>query len=275
MTTPQFEAHEVFTCIEMDKETTFILVEGNEVDVYDNVLRGLLGLKGLGNIGWIVESGADKRSILDFRKKTKADNFYAILDADFDDTKEKLDRVEYLDRYSIENYMFDDMVIRQATTRLFKKALDRVELNTEHLRDYYADALTELLGFVKAYQLSQKKKTISWSDEKLLIKDCWRIADDTISQLIERVKEDHPDLKPLQSVKKTDFIKTFPGKLLVRGIYHYLKKELKPPKFTTVFNNENVFLNALFGSAESSLDFVQCLTGAHAFLLQRQEANKN
>ena len=60
MSRPQFEVEEIFRCIEMDKATSYVIVEGNEPDIYDSALRGLLQKKGYLDSGWVVESGSDK-----------------------------------------------------------------------------------------------------------------------------------------------------------------------------------------------------------------------
>lgn len=247
---------------------SYILVEGHEPDIYDNALRGLLKIKGTDDSNWIVESGSDKYTILNFRKTTKAKNFYAILDGDFDGEIEPLERVTYLDRYSIENYLFDLLVIRQCLCRVLKRSAGRIDIDTNLLMEYYEQNLAELLSYVKKYQLSENNKNISWSDEKVLIKDCWEVSTDVIGNLIKKIKLDHPDIVPCD-LDDLDFKKNVPGKMLVRGIYYYIKKIISPPKFSAIFNNEKVFFNYLLTSIENSEDFMQCLDGPKKFLRSR------
>lgn len=270
MAQPQFEALEVFSCIEMEKGTTFILVEGNEVDIYENVLRGKLGVKGHENLGWTVASGSDKETILEFRRATDAKNFHAVLDGDFDGEIEKIDRVTYLDRYSIENYLFDEMVIRQTTARLYRKSPANVDLGTDALIEYYQENLSELFSYLRTYQLSSQQKVVVWSESKLLGKACWQIDTHAVDKLINEICADFPEIKVDDPGKCDNLLRRFPGKLVMRGIYYYIKKHICPPKFTAVFNNETVFQHALFWNVDHSINFVRCLDEVADFIRARQ-----
>jgi len=271
MAEPQFEAHEVFQCIEMEKTTTFILVEGKEVDVYDNALRGFLGVKGHPNLTWTVASGADKKTILNFRERTRAQNFFALLDKDFEVNPTATNNIDYLSRYSIENFVFDEMVIRQTVARLFKVAGSSINLDISELVGHYEESLTKLLWYLERYQLSDMEdKKVRWSEATILKKSCWTVQSDEVEKLIESISNDYPGVANETVAVVADVVKKFPAKMLVRGIYFYLKNVVMPPKFTSVFNNEKVFENALFWNIEHSLDFIDCLKNVIRFIVSRE-----
>jgi hypothetical protein len=274
MAQPQFEAHEVFQAIEMEKTTIFVVVEGMEVDVFDNVLRGLLNMKSSQDIGWIVVSGADKGTILNFFRTGKIRNAYAIVDHDFTGEVESIDRVSYLSRYSIENFLFDDLVVRQTSARLYRKSVSQVNVNTTNLFQHYQENLEQLLFVLRAYQTAEHERAVAWSEYAILAKDCWRVDESIIENLLRDISDDYPDALT-HGVLSGAVLSEFPGKLLAKGVYHYLRKTIKPPGFTKVFNNEKAFMHALFGNLEYSSEFVSCLSGVKDFLLSSMAASKS
>lgn len=269
MAQPQFDAHEVLQAIEMEKSTTFVVVEGSEVDVFDNAIRGLLNQKGY-DTNWVVVSGSDKDVILNFFKKTKSKNAFAILDHDFTGEVAVVERVGYLDRYSIENYLLDEMVIRQTNARLYRKSSSKIDLGTNKLISYYRESFRKLLVVLRAYQTASHNRSVAWSDKNLLIKDCWKVNEQELQNLLDEIGQDFPCALKVSSADCDDVLIQFPAKLLVRGVYQFVRKDVKPPGFTKVFNNEKAFMHALFGNIEYSHDFMQCLSIVREFLVQRE-----
>jgi hypothetical protein len=269
MSQPQFEASEVFQAIEMEKNSTFVIVEGVEVDVFDNALRGMLNMKGAPEVGWVVASGSDKSTILDFLRRTKSRNVYAILDRDFTGEVEHHPQVSYLGRYSLENYLFDEMVIRQTSARFYRKSVGSIKIDSDILTRCYQKELSGLLEVLDLYQTANHSRAVAWSERSVLIKDCWQPDVSKINALITAVLEDLPILKRQEKPLSSDVVLNFPAKMIVRGVYHFMRKTVKPPGFTKVFNNERAFTHALFGNLEYSADFVGCLGGAKDFLAER------
>ena len=268
MTQPQFDARETFQSIEMDKSTDFIIVEGNEVDVFDNALRGILNKKGE-ETDWVVVSGSDKKTILDFFRNSKADNAFAILDKDFTGEKDFHKKVNYLSRYSVENFLLDEAVVRQTNARFYRKTADKINLDIGVLVNHYRESLLLLLNVLKKYQVATCEHNISWSENSILVKDCWKVNVGEVERLIDLMGKDYPECREEECEILGDVIKEFPAKLIVKGIYHFIKKIIVPPGFTKVFNNEKAFSHALFNNIEYSKDFMSCLGGAKDFLSRK------
>lgn len=266
---PQFEAQEVFTCIEMDKSHPYIIVEGHEVDVYDDVLRSVLGLKREKYVGWLVVSGADKGLISDFSKESKAKNFYAIVDRDFDFDFAPSKNLSCLSRYSIENFLFDTDVIETTLCRVLKTARADVKISIEDMLIHYQEELNSLLMLIVVYQKKSSVKNVAWSDSKIINKDCWTVHSAEVKQLETDIENCLNEVEDKNVLLDGEFMELFPGKMLLKGIYCYIKNIIKPPGFTKIYNNELAFNSALFGNLEVSNDFIECLEGARQFLVRQ------
>lgn len=267
MAEPQFEARENFRCIEMDKTTTYVIVEGMEVDVFDSVLRGILGQKYTSESDFVIISGSDKRTILEFYQNSRNDNFYIILDKDFCDVDNNLPRVSALGRYSIENYCFDKMVVRRALARVYGKSIGSVEYNPETLINYYESEFLDLLKSIMIYQKHSANKAISWSDCSILKKDCWRSNRHTRDDLIESLRANSPVCDEFQEIDS--FLRSFPGKMIIGGIYYYVKNELGVSNLSRVYNNYKSFLASLLSALDFSEDFCNDLTPVVGFIRSR------
>lgn len=269
MAEPQFEAHENFRCIEMDKATTYVIVEGMEVDVFDSVLRGILGQKHMPQSDFVIVSGSDKHTILDFYQQSQTNNFFVILDRDFCDVDNSLPRVSTLGRYSIENYCFDNMVVRRALARVYGKSINSVEYNSEVLISYYEDEFFDLLKSIIFYQKMATNKTTSWSDSSILKKDCWRSNRDIRDELIDNLQSNSPICDKVLEIDS--FLRSFPGKMIVSGIYFYIKNELGVVKLTRVYNNYKSFLAGLLSALDFSEDFCNDLDPVVGFIKSRSK----
>lgn len=264
MSCPQFIAEEVFNCIEMDKSNTYIVVEGNEPSVYDSVLRGLLSIKHKNNPGFVVVSGSDKGRILAFYNRTKANNFFAILDRDFDKPLEQ-ERISYLSRYSLENYLFDDLVVKSILAPVQRKGIHEVKFESNTILSHYEKELSKLLRIIIAYQKDCTIHDIKWSDRRLLSNNCWKVDPIAVNTL-------WTELSSRAGTTGNDFEKfsdDIPGKLIVKGIYFYVSKELRLSGFQKIYNNYTSFIYALFSAVEYSADFCKALDGAKTFLCAR------
>lgn len=268
MAEPQFDAQENFRRIEMDKGTTYLVVEGNEVDVFDSVMREILGQKHIDVADFTVVSGSDKRTIIDFLESSSANNFFVIVDRDFDQDALRHSRASSLRRYSIENYCFDDLVVKRALARVIGKSIANIEYSSDFIMNYYVSELTDVMKHIISYQSTTQEKPFSWSDRRLLNKDCWKIDSSECNKLILDIRNFFGSIAPNNGKPIT--AENIPGKMILSGIYYYIKNKIGFPKFTKLYNNCSIFSGMLLSSLGYSRDFCSDLTPAANFIRNQQ-----
>ncbi|MEH0667094.1 DUF4435 domain-containing protein [Vibrio scophthalmi] len=248
---PIFTPEESLLCIEMESHNDFILVEGPfDISVYSHIYEYYCAINKL-DANKIVVQGGGKTNIIDWMPTTSATNYIAVLDMDFDNHiyRTAHPNVIELNRYSIENYFFDEDVVSNLLSFLFSststKVREQIEFDT-----LYADwnssisSLTPVLYYYQKIYDGSKEK---WNNKFLCKHNCYTLC----SNMVERFKN---ELLTEMSVSESDCIEAytqqnqtvmcpsryFPGKLLFDSFYRYLKSicnSAKPKSFSTITNS--------------------------------------
>ncbi len=245
----KFSPEENIRRIIMDKKTKYIVVEGEEdVPKYEQTIRALISqdfdfepifVGGRKNIEALLKSNPNR-------------NFMAIADSDFN--KEALtsdNRVVVLSRYSIENFMFCNTVL----SALIANVVNDTEANVRawfNLSDWINHLHRRLFFLLKSLHFYQKNiyNKKKWSKVDLNMINSWEICEIKISDFLNHL---YDNSVPTEEIEKSDqfnnitereFVKYFPGKLLITSLYRFIYMKLidkygTAKKLTTRVGNQD------------------------------------
>ncbi|QHI69616.1 DUF4435 domain-containing protein [Tichowtungia aerotolerans] len=233
---PQFTAEENLNRVLMDKKTRYLVVEGaSDMPIYSEVVDLLIEKHGLKHRP-ITVFGGGKPNILKWLDKEDPSNARVILDLDFDDPDEELARdcVYPLNKYSIENYFFDESVIIPLISHLLRRNPDDVSaaISIKELREHWSVELDELLPVLFYYQKVFDGDKERWTSVYLTgDHGDWKIASGRVQALKEQLLADmgidfSTCKKEFDSAFKSGWCPciNFPGKILMESFHRYLKE---------------------------------------------------
>lgn len=190
-----------------------------------------------------------KTSVLTHAKQSKTDsnikNPIYIVDKDFDDllgTMINDDRIFYLDRYCIENYLLDENALIKVLIETYpKEKIDELKKKID-LPNFYAESMNSLRPLFKLFYTVQKLdlglKNCSAKPEEFTLKGKpWSIDPKKIEKYLELLKTTTQNKKlipplddPLNDTR-TKLCDTVPSESLVSGkfiaaiMFHYIKSK--------------------------------------------------
>lgn len=233
---PSFTSREVFTAAEMDSNGFYVVVEGDyDVPIFSELLS-MYRSQGLLNKRPIIGSGGGKPNILNWLDKKRGINVKVILDRDFDNTALELsdNRIISLDTYSIENCYFEDSVIAPLLAHLTASTIDNVEawLDTETLFQHWAQSLSATISILYYYQKEYGGEKNGWGERDLIEnRDRWTICATKVGRFNESLlqqmgvsNDDCLDYFRANFPYEECFSKSFPGKILQKSLFRYLKE---------------------------------------------------
>lgn len=247
---PVFSPDETFTSIEMELNNNFIIVEGPfDISIYDHLYEYYCKLNNL-DCNKIIVQGGGKKSIIDWIPNTDASNYVALLDMDFDNHiySKKYENVFELEKYSIENYFFDENVVSHMLSFIFlsKSSIVREFLDFKELYQEWKKLITPLLPVLIYYQKCYSGDKKKWNNKFLCKKNSYHLCEDMIDKfknellhemgVVEGVCEQY--FKNFNSLNNCTSV-NFPGKLLFDSFYRYLKgicNEKKAKSFSNITN---------------------------------------
>ena len=200
-------------------------------------------------------AGGGKPNILSWLESKRAVNIKVVLDSDFDDLQVELTdrRIISLDVYSIENYYFSSEVIAPLFAHLTQSTIEEVErwMNLESMTINWSGNLEELLATLYYYQKQYGGEKSGWGDRDIIKnRDNWEVCPRKVQKLTNDLLE---QMEGVELVTCVDFFnlqfpyieclsKSFPGKLLKKSLYRYLKLhcEQSGGEFTSITNTEQL-----------------------------------
>ncbi|WP_420789385.1 DUF4435 domain-containing protein [Shewanella algae] len=232
---PAYTAEENLLRILMDKNTKYLLVEGQfDMSIFSELVS-IISDKNKDLKEPVTVYGGGKHNILEWNKKHNPKNSSIILDMDFDnpDVELKSENITPLRKYSIENYFFDEDVIRPLMANLLSRSLSDIGdiLSLEELRAHWATELSELMHVLFYYQKLYSGNKDKWNSYFINEGNGnWRISTERVKKLkremlIETNKtydECYKEFKKLYKEPCHPCIH-FPGKLLFESFNRYLK----------------------------------------------------
>lgn len=232
---PEFNEDENLLKIKMDKNQTFVLVEGSfDVPIYDAALRSLIGNEN--EYEWDVVHGGCKDKILKFMSEVETDNFIAALDKDFSEGVSDDERAFLLKKYSIENYFFCEKVLSHSVSMIlslkYGDLLSLLSLN--ELKSHYSNELSYIYYLLREYQaLSdslEDEDNFSWSETFIIKNRGWGVELDKVEEIksevcrvLERFEVEVSG-KPFLS---DEILNLFPGKMLLEGVRRFVNEKLE------------------------------------------------
>lgn len=249
-----YTAKENLMRIQMEKNTKFILVEGvTDIAIYESFLRGWMSSHEIDSDFEVVDGGG-KESILEFLNDTSIENLKSILDMDFDKNKEFNDvRVVVLDKYSIENYVISSDCIIPVIAVVMNESETSIRtwFNLEPWEEHCYSVCSLLLMSLVYHQAHISENREAWGKSVLVMDGRrWEISESKVSKLIKKImpvdvtKNDVITYFPFRPLTKNKFVSLFPGKLSLKSVYQYVKKEINDRskvKIGRYFNNEQSF----------------------------------
>lgn len=249
----QYNPAENLKRILMDKHTKYVVVEGEEdIPKYEATIKSLsnkefdfepIFLGGKENIKSLLQNLGHK-------------NFVAITDKDFDEHTLTSDpRLIILSRYSIENFVFCPNVLIPLVAHLVRDT----EMNTKRwfdLSDWITDLHAKLQVLLKAlfyYQNNVLTNRKQWSGREFLENGSWRVCPAKVDQLLNDLFDNNIPVAEINSagkyqrISRQDLVKYFPGKLLIRSLYRYIREKIVSKygdarKLTSKIGNESVLI---------------------------------
>lgn len=272
---PQYNEDENFNKIVMDKNQTFILVEGSyDVPIYDAALRSLISSE---EQCWDVVFGGGKRKIYDFLEARECDNFIAVLDKDFDENTDFDERAFFLTKYSIENYFFCEFLISHTVSIVLSLKYDDVRkvVSFEGIIDHYSAILSKCYFLLKKYQdISNhisKEDNIKWSDRYIFKKNSWKLEEEAIADLMDEVgavleKYNHSvgDVEKLNEI-----LSLFPGKMLSEGVRRFVNEILESFGQKRAYKDQSSFKSYAASALYLSPSFIYDVKPAIDFIERR------
>lgn len=246
----EYTLEEKITRIKMDRNTKYLVVEGNDdIPKYENAIRSMTHELDFEPIAF-----GCKKNVLKLLDDDST-NFVAIVDHDFDEFAVPNDeRLIQLDCYSIENYIFDSQVMRALISCLTKTA-QAIVANWFNLEEWKNHVYLKLKSFIKVLHFYQTKITTNrkeWNSADLTEHGKWLISEHKISTLSNFLFDDNI---PTEELNLHDYVvapdpdklvRDFPGKLLIKSLYLFLKEKLLDQfgnvrQLTANINNFNCF----------------------------------
>lgn len=190
-----------------------------------------------------------KTSVLTHARQSKTDNNIKnpiyIVDKDFDDLLGVMindDRIFYLDRYCIENYLLDESALVKVLIETYPKAKKDEIKKKINLPQFYAASMDSLLPLFKLFYAVQKLglglKNCSAKPEEFTLKGKpWSIDPEKIEKYFELLKTTtqnkklNPPLTDPFNDFRTKLCNTIPSESLVSGkfiaavMFHYIKSK--------------------------------------------------
>jgi len=253
-----FTADENLTRIIIDADTKYILVEGeDDVPIYDNIM---ISNRDVISCDYVVVHGGGKDIIKEFICTSRPSNVFAIFDRDFD-YEFRIDFEKYiiLEKYSIENYMFDLNVLTSCLSLALKKRVADIKesFNYDKWVGCLKDKLTKMLIILYYYQKKYDGIRDEWSS--LFILDGgghnWEpsstIIDGFISELLRRTSINIASAIRYfkrSSINIDHIDHYFPGKMLFESFYRYsyvYAESVSKKKFKANYTNSESYKNSL------------------------------
>lgn len=273
-----YTAEENLRRIAMDSITKYVLVEGeDDVPLYDNSLQNLLKKD---KCDYVILHGGGKSSIIDFIDMNEIKNTFIIFDRDFDyDFSCKHKDHIILDKYSIENYLFDVDVIAPCLAIVLKERIAEIE-RTFPLTKWVSDINTKLKNLFTLlfyYQKKYKGNKEGWNKLFLLDygSDKWELSTTIIKSAIHKILSTTAikmnTARKYLSRKKVNIDKVndlFPGKMIFESFYRFsfvYSEQIKERRFKGNYTNSDAYKNAISLSLSKSSSYVSKMQPVVAF----------
>lgn len=255
---PRFTAEENMNRVLMDKRTSYLMVEGSsDVPIYSEVLNHIVKKHGIDK-NPVTLFGGGKLKIKNWIDRESPKNVSVILDMDFDDPQTDFgsEKIVALNRYSIENYYFDDAVLFPVIAHILSCSADDLNgvIDFKELECHWHGELKELITVIFYYQKHYSGERCKWSNI-FINKDHsnWKLCGNRINKLKEDLLgEMNVDLdKCLVCFEKAFSTgwnpKTnFPGKLLVESLYRYIRNicnDIKKGACSVITNKKSLCIH--------------------------------
>lgn len=276
---PEYNEEENLLQIKMDKNQTFVLVEGSyDVPIYDAALRSLIGNEFEG--GWNVVYGGGKDKILKFIEKESCYNFIAALDRDFSKGVSEDERAFYLKKYSIENYFFCEKALSHSISLVSSLKYQEIFklMSLEDLKSHYAEGLSDVYFLLKEYQAISDAfdldgvDNVAWSEAFYLKNNSWELELNTV----ERIKGEIDEVLLKFNVKNLNkedisegILDLFPGKLIAEGVRRFVNEKLELLGKKRPYQNANHFKSHVSSMLYISPSFINDVKPAIDFVERR------
>lgn len=275
---PEYTAEENLLRILMDKNTRYLLVEGPfDMPIFSEIVSIIVD-KNRSITEPVTVYGGGKNIILEWNKYYNPKNTAIILDMDFDHQTLELesDNIIPLQKYSIENYFFDENVASPLIANLLTKNLRDVSenLSFDELRFHWSTELSELLHVLFYYQKIYAGDKSKWNSYFINQESGrWQICTIKVltlkNSILTEMNKNYEDCR-------TEFLKMypnfccpctyFPGKILMESFHRYLKSTCNSEKkgaYSTITNPKSLISN-LAGRLVRNKDLEQLITKAIA-----------
>ncbi len=252
---PSYYSNEIFRAAEMDSSGKYIIVEGEaDKPIFSELLRMMFATEN-GQSRAIIGAGGGKPNILSWLESKRSVNVKVVLDRDFDDIESELidQRIVPLDVYSIENYYFSKDVISPLFAHLTNSTIDEVEswLDLEGMVGHWSNTSSKLLAALYYYQKRFGGEKDGWGGRDIVQnRDNWELCPRKISSMTDDLLKQMGDLDLQVCIDFFNnnfpydecFSKSFPGKLLKKSMYRYLKGlcEDRGGEFSSITNVEQL-----------------------------------
>lgn len=226
-------------------EVNFYFEDQDQENLYEEVVRKLFPELKYSRVFPL----HGKKSVLAHAEQTKNDknisNPIYIVDKDFDDllgTIIKDDRVFYLDRYCIENYLLDENTLVSILIETYPKFKREEIKRAIDIPGFYTQSMNSLLPLFRLFYAVQRLglglKNCSAKPEEFTLKGKpWCIDPakieryfDLLKTTTENIKLNPPLVDPFNDLR-TKLCSSVPGESLVSGkfiaaiIFHYIKSK--------------------------------------------------
>lgn len=230
-----YNSKEIFRAAEMDSRGFYLVVEGEyDVPVFSELLS-FYKAQGRLNMSPLIGAGGGKPNILSWLGSKPEVNVKVVLDRDFDDISTELNdpRIIPLNVYSIENYYFNNSVIKPLMAHLTGSSVDEVErwLDTDTLFEHWAQMLTTTISILYYYQKEYGGEKNGWGERDIVEnRERWTLCPNKIQRfndaILQQMEVEIDDCARYfyDNFPYNECISMiFPGKILQKSLFRYLK----------------------------------------------------
>ncbi|ENC6710184.1 DUF4435 domain-containing protein [Vibrio harveyi] len=253
---PIYTAEEYLDSVLFSKNTKFIIAEGPfDQFLYTEAYEILSGLNIVDLSDHEIIFGGGKKSIYEWYKQEEPSNAKCIFDRDFDFSDYDLPEEFYveLDRYSIENYFFDQTVLYPFLRLTLSMNNDRVceAFTLDDLLLHWTEVMNPLLCTLYYYQkvfVSDSKA--GWEVEFLCQDRSYHLCEDKVNNMVNKLLDEMEVTldECISEFEKTNINQNcisiiFPGKLLMESFFRYVKntcKDIKPESSGFINNSKGL-----------------------------------
>lgn len=214
--------------IKMDKNTKYLVLEGvDDISKYENVVKQMVI-----DVDFFPISLGCKAQVLKLLSEVNLKNFIAVVDRDFVNENLPTDpRLILLSRYSIENFVLSQQVLNALVANLVKEPEANVTVwfDFSEWASHTFESLKGLLVTLHFYQTQVQTNRKPWNKAEFDDSGTWKISSDKVSNLVSELFDGNvPDTAiqehdSFRQINQDEFLRVFPGKLLLKSIYLFIR----------------------------------------------------